>query len=119
MSTVCSRSWITRYGLSGASFDVSSGRHCSSHSSRTAVISAATAEASRLPAMLCRSSPISAASVSLASPTSPTALITSLFRWLGSSVAWTNFFPLGNLMPKLVSVKEHPMPMMTSAFCTK
>ena len=63
--------------------------------------------------MVCRSSPISAARVSFASPTRPTALTTSLLRWFGSSVAWMNVFPLGNLMPKFVSVNEQPMPMMT------
>ena len=30
-----------------------------------------------------------------------------------------NFFPLGNLMPKLVSVNEQPMPMIRSDFSTK
>ena len=118
-STVFISSQITRYGLSGASLEFSSGRHCSIHSSRTLVISATTAAGSRLVLMVWRSSPISAASVSLASPTRPTALTTSLLRWFGSSVAWMNVLPLGNLMPKLVSVNEQPMPMITSAFCTK
>ena len=112
-------SQITRYGLIGASFELSSGRHCAIHSSRTAVISATTSLVSRLDLMVCDSSPISASSVRPASPTRPIALTTSLFRWFGSSVAWMNVFPLGNLMPKLVSVNEQPMPMIRSDFSMK
>jgi hypothetical protein len=34
--------------------------------------------------------------------------------WAGSSVAWMTVLPFGMEMPKLVSVKEQPMPRITS-----
>ena len=53
-------SQITRYGLIGASFELSSGFHCAIHSSRMAVISATTSLGSLFALMVCFSSPISA-----------------------------------------------------------
>src|SRR2546423_12665809 len=42
-STVCSRSWITRYGESGVVFAVRRGIHCAIHSVLSRLISAVTA----------------------------------------------------------------------------
>ena len=79
-STACMSSQITRYGLSGVSFDVSSGRHSAIQPSRISVISRTTAEESRGALMLWPSSPISASSVSAASPTSAATMGRSLAR---------------------------------------
>ncbi len=113
-STVCIRSQITRYGLSGASLDVSSGSHLSIHGFFTAWISAATGEASRGLEIMPPSSASIASNVSPASPTSPIWQRTSLSICRGSSVAWMMDFPFGIETPKLVSVNEQPIPKMTS-----
>ncbi len=118
-STVCISSQTTRYGLSGASFEVSSGFHSAIQPSRTSVISRTTAELSRGASMLWPSSPSSASSVSPASPSRAATIGRSLPRWLGSLVFWTIFLPFGNLMPKFVSVNEQPMPMIRSALAMK
>src|SRR3954467_11479444 len=56
-----------------------------------------------------------ASSTSPASPTRPILASTSLLRWLGSSVEWMMVLPFGMAMPNDVSVKEQPMPKITSA----
>ena len=112
---------MTRYGLIGAASLVSLGAHSASQAlAQLGDLGRDVLPGLRPPPCRARPSPaLSAVRVSRASPIRPCWAATSLFRSIGSRVAWMIVLPVGIPTPKPVSAKLQPMPRMTSASARK
>src|SRR2546426_7899953 len=97
-STVCSRSWITRYGESGVLFAVRRGIHCAIHSVLSRLISAVTAgiRPRGLPLSPVRPPPRSPFQGGAAAPTHPLSAPTSLLMSRRVGGARADLFSLGH-----------------------